>query len=213
MRRWRQITRDPYRWTGWKREIRESRASFMAVTWGVSGAPSLVKVCNTTVSKFFIIWSLNLFCKESWMGAWSMWISRGIHTLTTFTPPRLPIACHAVPRHRIPVPKMCRREFGKTQSEYQVIFSGGRGLCRKAESPKRPWFLFKPEFAGLKEIDAFLRSMNYHGTLLYLFLLVPHPCISPLLALKMTQTERDQSGDPQFLGLSVLPYSPVVECQ
>ena len=76
MRRW-QITHDPCRWTGWKREIRESRASFMAVTWGLSRAPSLVKGCTTIVSKFFIIWSLNLFCKESWMGSWSMWVSRG----------------------------------------------------------------------------------------------------------------------------------------
>lgn len=76
-RRWWQITHDPCRWTGWKREIRKSRASFMAGTWGVSRAPSLVKGYIATVSKFSIIWSLNLFCKESWMGPWSTWVSRG----------------------------------------------------------------------------------------------------------------------------------------
>ena len=80
-----------------------------------------------------------------------------------------------------------------SSARLKVIFNRGRGRWRKAESPKRPWFLFKPEFAGLKEIHTFLRNMNYHETF-YLFLLVLRPCISQLLALKMTQKERDQSG-------------------
>ena len=118
-------------------------------------------------------------------------------------PPCSQMAVTVSPEHGIPMPMMCGSpvRFSVSIGE-RVSSSSQSGEWGRRESPERPWFLLKPEFAVLKEIKWHSKKHKMtpnhplKATFLCLFFLSFFPVLANHLSWKWWHRRKWEKGNP-----------------